>query len=130
MRSNSNLRSRQHGMGMIGWMTVIGVVVVFMKVGFTLGPIYWNHYKALNVIKKVVANPSSGTYGPAELRGALQRYWDIEDITHFQPKDIKVIKTNTGRAFQIDYEVREPFFKEVSFLVHFAQDLPLPGGIE
>ncbi len=126
----SNLRSRQQGMGMIGWLMVIGIVVVFMKAGFTLGPIYWNHYKAMTVIKKTVANPSTVTQGPAEIRSAMQRYWDIEDIKYFQPIDIKVRKTDIGRALAIDYEVREVFFKEVSFLVHFAEEMPLPGGNE
>ncbi len=130
MRKAFGFRSRQRGLGLIGWLIVAGVFVVFMKAGFVLGPIYWNHYKALTAIKKVIANPSAVTMGPPELRSALQRYWDIEDIKNFNPQDIKVKKTNTGRALGIDYEVKHPYFKEVYFLVHFVEEIPLPGGAE
>lgn len=130
MSTSIRFRPRQSGFSMIGLMFIISLVVIFMKVGFTLGPIYWNHYKAMNVIKQVVADPATVTRGPEEVRNKLQRFWDIEDISHFQPKDIKVKKTNSGRALAIDYEVVEPLFKEISFQVHFVEEIALPGGSE
>ncbi len=130
MTNEFNFASRQRGIGVIGLIFIISLVVVFMKVGFTLGPIYWNHYKALNVIKKLNEDPSTVTKGPEEIRNKLQRFWDIEDISHFQPRDIKVKKIAGGRALVIDYQVIEPLYKETSFLVHFVEEIPVPGGTE
>lgn len=120
-------RYHQRGLGMFGWMFVIGFVGMCFKIGFALFPVYMNQWKLDKAVTKVALS-APATAAPSDIRRLLQPSWDIDDIEAVSPADIKVKKTATGRALGYSYEHRVPVIANVSLVVDFTKDIPMSAG--
>jgi hypothetical protein len=119
------MRSHQRGLGWFGLLFVLGVIAFTAIVVVKCLPIYLNQMKVASSVNKVATDAGSGRAEPQQLRNALQRYWDIEDIKYLQPRDIKVKRTANGRFLSYEYEARERLFYNISIVIDFAEDVPL-----
>lgn len=119
------MRSRQRGLGWFGMLLVLGVIAFVAIVVVKCLPIYLNQMKIASSVSKVATDPGNARAEVGELRRDLQRFWDIEDITYLQPRDIKVKRTQTGRYLSYEYEARERLFYNISIVIEFADDVPL-----
>lgn len=122
------LPSRQRGLGLWGWIFVLGFLGVTGMVTLQLIPMYLNEMAIAKVVKSTAGDPGNSGLPPAELRKAMQTRWDVEGITALQTKDVKIIKSGAGRALSYDYEVRAPLFYNISIVVHFQNSFPMKGG--
>ncbi len=122
------LPSRQRGLGLWGWIFVLGALGFIVMVTLQLIPIYLNEMAIEKVVKTTANDPGNGSLPPAELRKAMQTRWDVEGITSLDTKDIKIVKTGAGRALSYDYEARAPLFYNISIVVHFQNSFPLKSG--
>jgi len=122
------LRHRQKGLGWFGLLFVFGVIAFVAIVGAKCFPIYMNQGKLVSALKKVAGEPGlAGSEGGESIRNSLQRYWDIDDITRIQPKDIKIKRTDRGRFMVYDYEAKERLFYNIYIVIHFKDEIPLSG---
>jgi hypothetical protein len=119
------MRSRQRGLGWFGLLFVLGVIAFTAIVVVKCLPIYLNQMKIASSVNKVASDPGNGRAEPQQLRSALQRYWDIEDINYLEPRDIKIKRTSSGRFLSYEYEARERLFYNISIVIDFAEDVPL-----
>lgn len=122
------LRHRQKGLGWFGLLFVFGVIAFVAIVGAKCLPIYLNQMKLQSALNKVASEADGGgdeERGAQMLRITLQRYWDIDDITRIQPKDIKVKRTERGRFMVYDYEAKERLFYNIYIVIHFAGEVPM-----
>lgn len=119
------LRSRQKGIGWFGLLFVLGVLGLFAVVGVKCLPIYLNQMKLASTLNKVANDPGNANAEVSQLRSSMQRYWDIEDIIHVMPRDIKVKRSEQGRFLSYDYEARERLFYNIYIVIHFQDDVPL-----
>jgi hypothetical protein len=119
------MRSRQRGLGWFGLLFVLGVIALTAIVVVKCLPIYLNQMKIASSVNKVASDPGNGRAEPQQLRSALQRYWDIEDINYLEPRDIKIKRTSSGRFLSYEYEARERLFYNISIVIDFAEDVPL-----
>lgn len=122
------LPSRQRGLGLWGWIFVLGAIGFVAMITLQLIPMYLNEMAIAKVVKTTAGDPGNGGLPPAELRKAMQTRWDVEGITALETKDIKLVKSGAGRALSYDYEVRAPLFYNISIVVHFENTFPLKGG--
>jgi hypothetical protein len=58
----------------------------------------------------------------------MQRRWDVEGITYPDPKEVKIIKTATGRALAYEYESRAHVFYNISVVASFKKEFPMRSG--
>lgn len=121
------MRSRQRGLGWFGLLLVLGLIAFFAIVGVKCLPIYLNQMKIASSVKKVASDPSNARAEVSELRNDLQRYWDIEDIAHLQPRDVKVRRSGEGRFLSYEYEARERLFYNISIVIEFSDDVRFAG---
>jgi len=121
------LRHRQKGLGWFGLLFVFAVIGFVAIVGAKCFPIYMNQFKLASTLNKVASEPDmgGGDGGAGELRRSLQRYWDIDDITRIQPKDIKLKRTEQGRFMTYDYEARERLFYNIYIVIHFEGEVQM-----
>lgn len=120
-----HMRRRQRGLGWFGLLFVLAVIAFAAIVVVKCLPIYLNQMKVASSINKVATDPGNGRAELHELRRALQRYWDIEDIRYLQPRDIKVKRTASGRFLSYEYEARERLFYNISIVIDFRDDVQL-----
>ncbi len=120
-----NLRSRQLGLGWFGMLFVLGTIAFVSIIVVKCLPIYMNQMKIANAVNKVATGPENAKLEVGQLRRELQRYWDIEDIEHIEPREINVRRTAEGRFLSYEYEARESLFYNISIVMEFADDVPL-----
>lgn len=119
------MRSRQRGLGWFGLLFVLAVIAFAAVVTVKCLPIYLNQMKVASSVSKVASDPENGKGEIGQIRNALQRYWDIEDINYLEPRDVKIKRTQSGRFLSYEYEARERLFYNISIVIEFSDDVPL-----
>lgn len=117
------LRHRQRGLGWFGMFLVLAGIGFVALVGMKTFPIYMNQMKIASAVTKVATDPGMGDQEAQAVRAALQRLWDVDDIGHLQPRDIKLKRTEHGRFLVYDYEARTPLFYNISLVIHFQDEV-------
>lgn len=123
-----HLRHRQLGLGLWGWMFVLGVIGFVAMVTLKLVPIYLAELSIQRVVKNTADDPGSSGLPLTELRRAMRTRWDVEGIDTLRVEDVKLVKTPGGRALSYDYEARTELFHNISLVVHFQQQFNMKGG--
>ncbi len=119
------MQSRQRQQGFFKLFFIFGSIAFVAIVGMKLFPLYANQLKVARVVKSAA---SEGTIDPVAVRSALQRRWDIEDITIITPKDILIERgQNGGGALAYNYEARTHLFYNVDLVLTFEGREPVQG---
>ncbi|MBI2383216.1 MAG: DUF4845 domain-containing protein [Gammaproteobacteria bacterium] len=122
------LRRSQLGLGMWGWFYVAGTMGVIAMVGIKSVPIYTNQMAIQRAIQQVAGQGALASASAPEVRSALQRFWDIEDIAMLDTKEVKVKKTAAGRSLAYEYEARVHLFYNIDIVMTFADEVPMRAG--
>ncbi|MBR9813271.1 DUF4845 domain-containing protein [bacterium] len=118
-RAPQGLPQRQAGLGMWGLMFVFLVIGFVALVTLKCTPIYLNHLKVETAINAVADDTSYSSATPFEIRRALQRRWDVDDVKHLKTKDVKIQRADNTRVLSYDYEVKVPLFANISIVIQF-----------
>lgn len=123
------MRKTQKGIGFLGlvfMLVCIGVVgTIFMKVY----PLYTNELKLKRAVIETLNKPDTAA-NVGTFRTGLQRFWDVDDIEFIYPKDVSMSNSaKGGRIVSYDYYARADVFTDVSIIVHFKKDYPVPAGL-
>jgi hypothetical protein len=122
------LRQRQQGLGLWGWIFVLSVIGFAAMITLQLVPMYLAEMSIQRVVKSTAQDPANSGAPIQTLRKNMQTRWDVEGITTLDVKDIELVKFGAGRALSYDYEARAELFANISLVVHFEGKYPLPGG--
>ena len=122
------LRNRQRGLGLWGWIFVLGVIGFVAMVTLQLVPIYLAELSIQRVVKSTAEDPINANAPLATLRANMKTRWDVEGITTLSVNDVTLEKYGAGRALVYDYEARAELFANISLVVHFAEKYPMAGG--
>jgi hypothetical protein len=122
------LRKRQRGLGLWGWIFVLGVIGFVALVTMQLVPIYLAEMSIQRVVKATAEDSANSNVPLATLRRNMKTRWDVEGITTLDVNDVTLEKYGAGRALAYDYEARAELFYNVSLAVHFAEKYPMAGG--
>lgn len=122
------LRRRQRGLGLWGWVFVLSFVGFVSMVTMQLVPLYLAEMSINRVVKLTAGDSSNANLPVQELRRAMKTRWDVEGITTLDVNDVRLEKSGAGRALVYDYEARAPLFYNISLVVHFQGKFPMAGG--
>ena len=119
------LLRRERGMTTIGLLTVIALVGVFVYAGIRLVPLYLEYF---NVVKALEGLKSDADSGPAAMRIALEKRFDIEDIKSVSWRDVEITKEGSSWSVHATYDAQTSFLGNVGFVVHFDKSVLLSGS--
>ena len=122
------LTNRQKGLGLWGWIFVLGVIGFVTMIVLQLVPIYLNEMAIQRVVKLTAQDSANANADPATVRKNMQTRWDVEGISVISTKDVQLVKTATGRALVYDYEARADLFYNLSLVAHFHNQFKMDGG--
>lgn len=119
------MQSKRHQQGFIKLFFIFGSIAFVAIVAMKLFPLYANQLKLTRAVEQTA---SEGSVDPLAVRNALQRRWDIDDITQILPKDIKIERDGRGGgALTFDYEARTHLFYNVDLVLKFDGRAPVKG---
>ncbi len=114
---------RQQGMGVLGWIFAIAIVLFLALVGMKLVPNYINYFSVVKIMQNMAQDPELRDLPPRELKRIFMRRLDVNSIYDFPPTGFKVVRSREGKAFRVDYEVREPLVGNVDVVMHFRKEV-------
>jgi hypothetical protein len=122
------LQQRQRGLGLWGWIFVLGVIGFAAMITLKLVPIYLSEMAIEKVVKATANDPANGGVPIGELRRNMRTRWDVEGISTLDVTDVQIVKTPQGRALGYEYDAKADLFYNISIVVHFQNQFVLKGG--
>ena len=113
------MRNRQRGATFLGMVVILAILGSAVYAGIRLVPVYLEYTKVARALQSVrdeqVANDTSSQM----IRSALERRWDVEDISSIGWKEVQIRKVSDGFEVEADYAVERPFVANVYLLAKF-----------
>jgi hypothetical protein len=106
-------------MTFISLLCVLGLAGVIGYGGLRLAPLYLNYMKVARAMDSAASEATGDDPDPGLLRRALQKHWEIDDITGVGFDDVEVVKKDRGTALHVAYDDASPYIANVSLSVHF-----------
>jgi hypothetical protein len=122
------MRERQRGMTFLGLMILLGFIGIFVYAGIKLAPVYLQGYKVMKAVADLKHETEGAAITPPAIQRALEKRFDIEDITEVKPKEVDITKTDSGYTVHAGYDVTVPFFGNLFFLVRFDKTVDLTAS--
>ena len=110
----------QRGITFIGWLFLLIPVAIVGYAGIRATPVYLNYVKVARVLQQT-ASESKGdeSVSAQSLRAAINRRFDIEEITYPDGKDVQISRDGQHWVLEVKYEDTAPLFANVALLLSF-----------
>ena len=113
-------RTKQKGISFWGLIVVAGVTIFFILMFFKLLPPYIEHAKVKTALENMTQQPNAINMEKAEIKAALQRRLDIDDVNDVDlSKSLFVEKKPGATIIRITYERRVPLAYNVTAFIDF-----------
>lgn len=104
---------------MIGWILVLGMVMLLAIGAFRLIPVYMNSQTINGVMSAVVGNAESTSQ--SDVRRAVARQFRVESVDVVDRDEFYVIEEDGNTYLAIEYEHRVPYLGNIDFVVSFEK---------
>ena len=125
------MRRRETGMTALGVLIVIVFLGMFVYGGIRLVPSYIEYFNAAKAVGGLTAADLGGSVSEDSIRAALERRFDVSDVTSVRASEVVISATKTGWRVHMSYTVDVPFLWNVSLRAHFDKSVNLQqsGGL-
>jgi hypothetical protein len=114
------MRYRQQGMTFIGLLFIIALVAIPVYAGIRLVPVYLNYMKVARSMESITSE-FKGTPDEGGIRRALEKHWQIDDVSSVDVKDVDIKKNNGVVTMHVAYEDKVPYIADISLVVSFEK---------
>lgn len=121
----------QLGVSMWGFLSLTVLFVFFILLLLKLLPPYLEDAKVRTAVENVAKQPGSGGLGRKEIEQALERRFEIDDVTRVNLAEhlsIERGKDGRGNVIRIQYEVVVPLVYNMSALLQFDHSAVAGGA--
>jgi len=115
-----NLTS-QRGLTLISLATILFLIGFFTLLILKIGPIYMNHGKVMNAMAAVEKDPDLLTMSREQIKNSFDKRFNINYVDHISSNDLKITKRSNYVKVELQYEVVEKIFGNLSVLVEFDE---------
>lgn len=130
-----NMRTKQHGIGFIGWSTILAIFGFFILIGLRVWPLYQEKFAVIAAMNSVANRPDAAKISIKDARKYFLRNIEINmntiRFTDWSVKDLVKVtkdKKTKQRYLRVTYEGRNEFIKELKFLIEFDHQVELGGS--
>jgi uncharacterized protein YneF (UPF0154 family) len=138
MRRNVRGHARQRGMSVWQTLVVLLVIGVGLSIVVAIGPLYITNFSVQSTIKSLQNEPELASKSILEMRQAIERKFDVNQIDVVQAvcRDkekscLKIEKTKTPVRIDGNYEARVHVIANIDAVVVFKDnfvEIPIPGA--
>ena len=130
-----NMRNKQHGIGFVGWVAILGILAFFVLMTLRIFPLYNEKFTVISAMHSVASQPNAAKLPTKDVRKYFLRNMQISSNTvRFTGKTVKNLvkvvtdKKTKKRYIHVAYEGRNIFLKDISFLIVFDNKVELGGS--
>jgi Tfp pilus assembly major pilin PilA len=120
-----DMRSKQRGMTLIGF--VIGLIVAcfFAYMAMILGPAYSEYFGVRKAMNFVAQNTTPTTSDKNMIARMLNKQFNVGYVENVEGKDVQLIREKGGNLILMEYEVRKGFAYNIDFIIKFTYQVEL-----
>jgi hypothetical protein len=122
------MRHRERGVTFLGWMILLTPMAILLYAGIRLTPVYLEYMKIARSLEQVRDEHSGNNTEARQLRSAVERRFDVEDvriIDALDPQDVKIAKKGNGYVITTAYTADAPLFANIYISVDFNKVVTL-----
>ncbi len=113
-------RNKQQGLTLISIIIILLLIAFFTTLILKISPIYINHSRVMNSLNAIKNKPDIEKKSRRAVFVFLKKSFNINYVERVEDEDITIIKHGPFYLMvQIEYEVIEPIFGNLSVLVQF-----------
>jgi hypothetical protein len=112
------MRVRQGGLSMLGFLFVAAVVVTCVMIGFRVMPAYIEYYSVQKALEQALTD-TKDLNSAAEIRNAFQRRADAGYIESVQSRDVEISKMKNEVTASASWTRKLPLVANVSLFLEF-----------
>ena len=118
------MKRMQHGMTLLSFVIVLGVVGFFAYIGMKLFPMYSEYYSVRQAIRGLQAEPGIANRDPGRIKDLFFRRLKISYSDNVKPDNVKLQRLESGVGWEmtVDYEVRKPLVGNLDVVGKFHAD--------
>jgi hypothetical protein len=117
-------RTNQQGITFWGLLMVAAVIAMVTILFFKLLPPYLEYGKVKTALENVKVQPNVGSMEKVDIKNALERRFDIDDVNNVDlKKDLFIEKKPGIMIIRIKYERRVPIAYNVTALIDFEHSV-------
>ncbi|QBQ53178.1 DUF4845 domain-containing protein [Nitrosococcus wardiae] len=120
-------RKQQEGMSFLGWLFVLALLALLGLGIIRLFPLYVEYFSVKTSLEALANQSELHEMSHAEIRNALLRRLDINEVDHVSKENIDIAKTRNNLTVAVDYEVRTPFLGNIDLVTHFNRAIEVPS---
>ncbi len=111
---------QQRGITFWGLSFVLGILAIFLFIGFKLFPPYMESFKVKGALDGLARQPDAGSMTKADVTASLSKRFDVDNISGVNlSKDVTVETRGRTKIIRIRYENVIPVIGNLSILLEF-----------
>lgn len=118
----TTMPARQRGLSLISWMVILVVVVILGTAAFRMIPAYMEYNTVATTIRTTLQDNRAAMMSEGEIRESIRKRFVLNQVKVISPDDVDVHKDGAFLKAEVDYEVREPMFYNVSIVMTFQEE--------
>jgi hypothetical protein len=120
-------RKRQAGLGLLGWLIVLGLAAFGLTCFFKVGPVYLEYWQTKQAIEDVVLSNQAMGLSNEELFKSIEKHLDVSRIESITIRDMHIVTEGKNRVLDARYEKRVPLIGNIDVVAKFDK-LKYPLG--
>jgi len=116
------MKRTQRGVTMIGWICLLIPIAIVGYSAIRLVPVYLNYAKIARSMTQI-GQESSATDPQQNIRYALEKRLDIEQVDFPEAKDFVIRRDGQNWLLEIDYEDGAPLLSNVFLTAKFSKSV-------
>lgn len=117
--------TRQRGMTLTGWMTVVALILFFALLGMKIGPIYLENLTVKDVVESLKEEPLITKRSTAEVKSMIMKRLDINGVYDLKSEHVTVKKSPGIMKVDVTYTVQKKMVGNIDILVYFSDQIEL-----
>lgn len=117
---------KQHGMTLISWVIVLGIIAFFATVVIRVLPMYQEYFSVVQIMESMEVELKENKLTKQQVNLLFAKRFNTGYITSVKPENITYSRGRDNVSVTkvvIDYEVRKPFIAQISLVGHFHKEI-------
>ena len=131
-----NLRNKQHGVGFLGWSSILGLLAFFIFTGLRISPLYTEKFAVIAAMENAASQSNAKTLTIGKIRRSFRKNVEVNSntIRFSSEKNLKnLVKVVTDKKLKkkylhVVYEGRNEYIKDIKLLLEFDHKVELGGS--
>ncbi|MFN3543895.1 MAG: DUF4845 domain-containing protein [Thiobacillus sp.] len=119
MQRVPELKSRQRGLSMLGFLFVAIVLVAVAMLAMKLVPAYVEFFSVKKILNAMAQDPEMKDKSNAELRNDFSRRASVDYVSVVKPEDLRIERQGGVPVISVEYEFRTPLVANISLVIDF-----------